>query len=104
MIDRITHEAEQAYIAEAKIIDWMVNGIDEEGLSADILKEFVKNRINESLDMIGFNSVFDVDKSKLSSTMWFSEELLGDNMTDFFHSRPVEYSKNDKSFSEAELF
>lgn len=104
LMDRIAHEAEQAYVAEAKIIDWMVNGIDEEGLSADILKEFVKNRINESLDMIGFNSVFDVDKSKLSSTMWFDEELLGDNMTDFFHGRPVEYSKKDKSFSEDELF
>lgn len=104
LISRISHEAEQAYAAEAKIIDWMVNGINEEGLSADILKEFVKNRINESMDMIGFSPVFEVDKSKLSSTMWFDEELLGDNMTDFFHGRPVEYSKKDKSFSEDELF
>jgi len=68
------------------------------------LKEFVKNRINESLDMIGFSGVFEVDKKKLSSTIWFDEELLGDNMTDFFHGRPVEYSKKDKSFSEDELF
>lgn len=104
LIERISNEAKEAYKAEAKIIDWMVNGINEEGLSASILKEFVKNRINESLDMIGFSPVFDVDKKKLSATIWFDEELLGNNMTDFFHGRPVEYSKKDQSFSEDELF
>jgi len=102
--ERILSEAQEAYIAEAKIIDWMVNGIQEEGLSADILKEFVKNRINESLKMIGFPSAFESDKDKLSATMWFSEELLGNNMTDFFHSRPTEYSKKNQSFSEDDLF
>jgi ribonucleoside-diphosphate reductase beta chain len=39
--ERISSEAQEAYNAEAKIIDWMVNGIQEEGLSAVILKEFV---------------------------------------------------------------
>lgn len=104
LIERISNEAQEAYKSEAKIIDWMVNGINEEGLSAPILKEFVKNRINESLDMIGFSPVFDIDKKKLSATIWFDEELLGNNMTDFFHGRPVEYSKKDQSFSEDDLF
>ena len=102
--ERILGEAQEAYIAEAKIIDWMVNGIQEEGLSADVLKEFVKNRINESLKMIGFPSVFEINKELISHTIWFSEELLGNNMTDFFHSRPTEYSKKNQSFSEDDLF
>ena len=42
---RIAHEAREAYNAESKIVDWMVNGIQEPGLSADSLKEFIKNRI-----------------------------------------------------------
>jgi ribonucleoside-diphosphate reductase beta chain len=104
LIERIRGEAEEAYKAEAKIIDWMVNGINEEGLSADILKEFVKHRINESLEMIAFEPVFNVDKERLASTIWFEEELLGNNMTDFFHGRPVEYSKKNQSFSEDDLF
>ena len=104
LISRIEHEAEEAYKAEAKIIDWMVNGIDEEGLSAPILKEFVKGRINDSLEMIGFNPIFDIDKDKIASTIWFEEELLGNNMTDFFHGRPVEYAKKSQSFSEDDLF
>ena len=67
----------------------MVNGFNEKGLNANILKEFIKNRINDSLEKIGFDSAFDVDTSLLEDTMWFEEELLGNNATDFFHSRPV---------------
>jgi len=101
---KIAQEAQEAFKAESKIIDWMINGLEEDGLSAPILKEFIKNRINESLEQIGFLPVFDVDQDLLSKTVWFDEELLGNNMTDFFHSRPTEYSKKNQSFSEDELF
>jgi len=104
LIDKIIHEAKEAYESEAKIVDWMVNGIKEEGLSAPILKEFIKDRLNESLRGIGFPDAFETDKELLKSTFWFTEELLGNNMTDFFSSRPVEYSKKNQSFSEDDLF
>ena len=102
--DRVLSEAKAAFTAESNIVDWMVNGFNEKGLSADILKEFIKNRINESLEKIGFDSAFDVDTSLLEDTMWFEEELIGNNATDFFHSRPVEYSKNSQTFDAADLF
>ena len=104
LIDKVVKESHEAFESESKIIDWMVNGIQEEGLSAVILKEFVKNRINQSLEQIGFPKAFEIDKQILSSTMWFEEELLGNNMVDFFHSRPTEYSKKNQSFSEDDLF
>ena len=101
---RILHEAHEAFNAESKIVDWMVGGYNKKGLSKEILKEFIKNRINDSLDKIGFESAFDIDKTLLQNTIWFEEELLGNNMTDFFHSRPVEYSKNSQSFDVEDLF
>lgn len=101
---RILSEAVEAYNSEAKIVDWMVNGIQEEGLSAAHLKEFIKDRINESLRSINFPAAFEPDNKLLKETAWFNEELLGNNMTDFFHSRPVEYSKKSQSFSEDDLF
>jgi ribonucleoside-diphosphate reductase beta chain len=104
LVEKITSEAREAFESESKIIDWMVNGIKEEGLSAPILKEFVKDRINESMSQIGFPKVFEVDKNLTSYTMWFSEELLGNNHTDFFSSRPVEYSRDNQSFGEEDLF
>lgn len=102
--EKIAHEAEEAFKAEAKIVDWMINGIQEPGLNASIVKEFIKNRINESLKQINFKPAFEIDNSLLESTIWFEEELLGNNMTDFFHSRPVEYSKKNQSFGEDDLF
>jgi ribonucleoside-diphosphate reductase beta chain len=102
--EKIRNEALQAFESEAKIVDWMVNGIQEEELTAPILKEFIKNRINESLKQIKFKKVFDIDKSLISKTKWFEEELLGNSMTDFFHSRPVEYAKKNQSFDESDLF
>lgn len=102
--DRIAQEAMCAYKAEGKIVDWMINGIQEPNLSAPIVKEFIKNRINNSLEQIGFKPVFNIDNNLIEPTMWFEEELLGNNMTDFFHSRPVEYSKKNQSFDEADIF
>jgi ribonucleoside-diphosphate reductase beta chain len=102
--EKIVHEANEALKYEMQIIEWIVNGYGEEKLNSEILKEFVKNRMNESLKEIGFKKIFDIDKNLLSKTMWFEEQVLGNNQSDFFHSRPVEYSKRAKSFAAEELF
>lgn len=101
---KIAHEAEEAFKAESKIIDWMVNGYAEQGLNTVLLKEFIKNRINESMKQIGFKPIFDIDTELLKDALWFEEELHGNSMVDFFHSRPTEYSKKNQSFSEEDLF
>ena len=43
-------------------------------------------------------------KTLLVNTIWFEEELLGNNATDFFHTRPVEYAKNSQTFDAEDLF
>lgn len=102
--DKILHESEQAVKYECDIIHWIVNGYEADKLNSNLLKEFIKNRMNESLVQIGFSKIFEVDKEMIKKTMWFDEQVLGNNMTDFFHSRPVEYSKKSQSFSEDDLF
>jgi ribonucleoside-diphosphate reductase beta chain len=101
---KIAEEALEAFKAESKIVDWMVNGIQEPGLTAPILKEFIKNRINKSLDQIGFKTIFEVDEELLKTTAWFDEELLGNTQSDFFFARPTDYSRSNKSFDEDDLF
>lgn len=102
--ERIILAANEALKAESKIVDWMLNGINEKSLSPAILKEFIKNRINQSMTQIGFRKPFDIDETLIAKTMWFEEQLHGNNMTDFFASRPVEYSKKNQSFDEDDLF
>lgn len=108
LIDKIQHEAIQAFKAEQQIVKWMLNDIDEDVdgdiLNEDTLNEFIKNRINDSLDMIGIDPVFEIDEDLLAGTIWFDEQVLGNNMTDFFHAKPTEYSKNNKSFDTDDLF
>lgn len=102
--ERIAQEAQEALKAESKIVQWMVNGLNENELSEPILVELIKKRINDSLKEIGFKQVFVLDSSLTQKLLWFEEELLGNNMADFFHSRPTEYSKKDQSFDEDDLF
>lgn len=104
LVERIRHEAAEAFKAESKIIDWMVNGTDEKGLSAAILKELIKKRINDSLEQIGIEPIFEIDPVIIKETMWFEEELHGNNMVDFFHARPTDYSKKSQVFDADSLF
>lgn len=108
LISKITFEAGEAYKAESQIIDWMLNGVDYtiggDVLNAETLKEFVKNRINESLNLIGIPSIFEIDQKLIAGTEWFNVQLLGNNMTDFFHGKDTSYSKNNKSFDADDLF
>lgn len=102
--NKILYEAKEAVKYECEIIDWIVNGYEDKHLNASVLKEFIKFRLNDSLNQIGYKSVFEVDNNLLTKTSWFDEQILGNNMTDFFHSRPVEYSKKAVSFDAEALF
>ena len=101
----IQAQCAKAYEAEAAIIEWSVNGYKSEHLTSDIMKNFIKNRLNESLEQIGFKPIYDdIDDKLLEKTEWFDEDVLGNTATDFFYKRPTEYSKNDKSYDEDDLF
>ena len=101
---KILHEAEQSYIAEAKIIDWIIGDYKDDKISADILKVYVQKRLNDSLEMIGFKKIFDVPQEIIELTMWMDEDVMGNTMTDFFHKRPVEYAKKTQSIQADDLF
>lgn len=105
---KIAYEAKQAFGYESEIIDWMLDGYTdtaEDGdLNPEVLKELVKQRINESLEQIGYKKIFDIDEKIAKRFHWFEEEILGNNMSDFFHAKPVEYAKNNRSYTEEDLF
>jgi ribonucleoside-diphosphate reductase beta chain len=55
--DKILNESREAIKYEYKIIEWIVNGYNHEKLNANLLKEFIKNRMNESLVSIGYSAM-----------------------------------------------
>jgi len=101
---RILQETEEAFRCESALIDWMVGDYAGDGLDAQILKDYVANRLNASLAAIGFKPSLPVDPVRLEKTRWMDEEALGNNMVDFFNKRPVDYAKKNRTWNEDELF
>lgn len=102
--EKVQQEAKEAFKAEAKIVDWMVGNFNHENLNAPLLKEYIKNRINESLVAIGFKSVFEIDAKLLADAQWMNEEVIGNVATDFFYTRATEYSKKHAVITAQSLF
>lgn len=100
--EKILHEAEQAFVAESKIVEWMVGEFKHESLNSDLLKEYVKDRINQSLDAIGFKKIFPIDTTLLEGAQWADEQTIGRTLTDFFDGKPVEYKR--VKFTEDQVF
>jgi ribonucleoside-diphosphate reductase beta chain len=102
--DDILKACLDAYEAESDIIDWIYGNADRDFLPKYVVKEFVKDRFNQSLRAIGLDPVFDIDKDALKTTSWFVEETLSTKNIDFFVKRSTAYAKKVKSFTEDDLF
>lgn len=101
---KLSRACKKAYTAECLIIDWIFEKGDLPFLGKAVVKEFVKNRFNESLAMIGAPPPFEVDHGALSQVKWFNDEIYAEVNTDFFHKRPVTYSKKVKAIKAEDLF
>jgi ribonucleoside-diphosphate reductase beta chain len=97
----ICHEA---YAAEEKIIDWIFEKGELDFMPADVVKEFIKNRFNNSLVSLGMKKIFDIDDKKLEQTEWFDDEIMTTKHGDFFVKRSVNYNKRVGSTTGDDLF
>ena len=95
---------QEAFEAEMGIVDWIYGESNLEFLPKKVVKEFVKDRFNQSLKAIGLDPMFDIDVEMIKQTAWFVEETLSTKNIDFFVKRSVAYSKKTKSFTEDDLF
>lgn len=90
---RIGEECMESIRCESEVIRWIMGDYEERGLSSEILIEFIKKRMVESLDSIGFHHNITYNKELVKQTIWFDEGLYGTNMMDFFNGRPVDYAR-----------
>ena len=94
----------KAYRAESDIVDWIFEEGELDFLPANVIKEFLKNRFNRSLESIGIERVFEVDEALLQETEWFDDEIIGTKHGDFFVKRSINYSKRTQSITSDDLF
>lgn len=102
--EEIYSACEKAFKAEEKVLDWILEKGELDFLPKKVIIEFVKNRLNNSLNSIGLKKIFAVDKKALAESEWFDEELLTTKHGDFFVKRSINYNKRSQSITADDLF
>lgn len=104
MKNKVVDACRLAYKSESDVIDWIYEEGDLDFLPKELTKEFVKNRLNNSLVSIGYERIFDVDMEAVEETDWFDDEIISTSHKDFFNSRSINYTKRGKSITADDLF
>ena len=103
--DNLIYSAcEKAYSAECEILDWIFEKGELDFISKDQIKEFIKNRFNNSLNKINLKDLFKINTELLESTLWFDVEISSTKEGDFFYKKSIDYNKKSKSITENDLF
>ncbi len=93
-----------AFKSEEIVIDWIYEMGDLDFMPKRVVKEFVKNRLNNSLKSVGYAPLFEVDQQAVIATDWFDDEVVATKHVDFFVKRSINYSKRTRSITGDDLF
>ena len=102
--DSIEKAAQLIVKLETNFIDMIFEQGDLENLKAEDLKEFIKARTNTKLKELGYEGIFDYNKTKADTLDWFYHLTGGHTHTDFFAIRPTDYSKANEGEDWDDLF
>ncbi|OBG93853.1 hypothetical protein A9X05_09110 [Mycobacterium sp. E3298] len=100
----VIQACKESYKSEEIVVDWIYESGDLDFLPKHTVKEFIKNRLNNSLRSVGYDPIFEVDDTAIEATAWFEDELLTTKHVDLFVKRSVNYSKRMKSITADDLF
>lgn len=100
IIEIVRHSIE----VEEEILDWIFEDGKIDTISKENLLNFMKFRVDESLEDIGMNKLYNITPEVYQPMAWFEEEIFANSLDDFFAKRPTEYTKHDKSISANDLF
>jgi ribonucleoside-diphosphate reductase beta chain len=101
---KLTRACKRAFESEVGILDWIFESGELSFLPKQTIVEFIKNRFNESILMVGGESVFEVDQKSLEELKWFNDEVLAEISVDFFHKKSTAYNKKSKPIKAEDLF
>jgi len=102
--EKIERACKKAFEAEVKIIDWIFEQGELSFLTKETVIEFIKDRFNQSLELIGCEKIFEVNHEILKQVEWFDVENSSDTHVDFFNKTSTNYNKKAISITEEDLF
>ncbi len=102
--DELQLLADQALEAERGILDWIFEEGDLDFITRDTVENYIVNRYNNSLAILGIKKPYLVNPQALKETEWFDIEILSGKEHDFFYKRSTDYSKKTKQITADDLF
>jgi ribonucleoside-diphosphate reductase beta chain len=102
--DKVIEASNEAFEAESQVIDWIFEKGELSFLPKNVIKEFIKSRLNKSLISIGYKKIFETDPKLVEQTDWFDDEIIATKHGDFFVKRSINYNKRSKSITSDDLF
>ena len=103
-IEEIRNAALKAFDAEQKVLDWIFEEGSLEFLPREVIDEFLKDKFNEGMNLIGQDALFETNDDLVAETQWFREEMIMTKGNDFFSKRGTTYSKFENTVTEDDLF
>ena len=94
----------KAYDAELNIVRWILQGQDLEYVTFNMVDNFLKYRFNKSMEMMGYEKLFEVDAEEQKKFEWFNAEVALDKHVDFFNKRPTNYARDLEDVTEDSIF
>lgn len=104
MANDIYDLVKEAYKSEHEVLDWIFEDGELDFMPRYTVEEFIKNRLNNSLEAIGLERIFEVDEEEVKKTDWFDDEVVATKHVDFFEKRSVNYTKRSRSITADDLF
>lgn len=101
---KMIRACKKAYDAEMKIVDWILQDQELPFLKRTTVNNYLKSRFNKSMEMMGYEALFEVDPEEVKNFDWFDKEVILDKHTDFFNQRPSNYSRDLVDITAESLF
>ncbi|MEQ6355105.1 ribonucleotide-diphosphate reductase subunit beta [Lysinibacillus sp. M3] len=102
--NKVYEACKNTFESEVSVVDWIYEDGDLDFLPKEVVIEFIKNRLNNSLKSTGFEPIFEINEELVEQTDWFTDELESTKHVDFFDKRSVNYTKRTKSIGVDDLF
>jgi ribonucleoside-diphosphate reductase beta chain len=103
-VRHIRETVKESLDVEAEILDWIFEKGEIEHVKKTDLLNFMKFRVDESMEKINMDKIFNISHEAYKPMQWFEEEVFANSLDDFFAKRPVDYTKHDKSITADDLF
>lgn len=104
LVARIQEMTREAFEAEKEIVEWIYEKGDLDAVPKNYVIEFVKQRLNESLEAINVKPLFNVDPEAMKELSWFDDEIVVTKNNDFFNKRGTTYTKRQQAITSTDLF